>query len=85
MVPRSRGEPPVPMRETGIVAYHCTKGDHCQSTPRNGLGTLTIHEGHWAYCHADPVVGRHEWSATGGVILEELQMPNHDRSLLARS
>lgn len=73
------------MRDSGIVSYHCTRPDHCRQAPRNGLGTLTIHEGAWAYCHADPVSGEHEWGATGGVILGELLMPNHDRSLLASS
>jgi hypothetical protein len=42
---------------------------------KNGAAVdhLTVHEGEWAYCPSNARTDGHDWKATGGVTLGEIQ------------
>lgn len=51
-----------------LVHFRCASSKHADT---QSFGTLTIHDGQWAYCGSDEKAG-HDWRATGGVIFERL-------------
>jgi hypothetical protein len=55
------------------IGYVCWARAHLD---RNGalVDHLTIHDKEWAYCPMDVRKGGHDWKATGGVSLSELEM-----------
>ena len=60
---------------TSRISYTCSVEDHRKRPSRIGFGTLTVHEGGWAYCVADVMDG-HAWNETGDVTFETLLMRN---------
>ena len=54
-----------------MVGYVCAAATHFVANGQ--VDHLTIHEREWAYCPGDVRMGEHEWKATGGSTLTELQ------------
>ena len=55
------------------IAFVCVTPAHLG---KNGalVDHLTVHEREWAYCPSDVRTGEHDWKATGGVALAELEI-----------
>jgi hypothetical protein len=55
------------------IGFICVAGAHLQ---KNGhlVDHLTIHESDWAYCPSNVRTDGHDWEATGGVSLGELEI-----------
>jgi hypothetical protein len=55
------------------VGFLCTASAHLQ---KNGalVDHLTIHETDWAYCPSNVRTSGHEWKATGGVSMGDLEI-----------
>jgi hypothetical protein len=55
------------------VGFVCVETAHLG---KNGalVDHLTLHEGDWAYCPFDVRAGAHEWKATGGISMGELEI-----------
>ncbi len=55
------------------IALVCVTPAHQR---KNGalVDHLTVHEREWAYCPSDVRKGEHDWEATGGVALAELEI-----------
>ena len=55
------------------VGFMCVAPAHLD---KNGavVDHLTIHETDWAYCPSNVRTGGHDWKATGGVSLGELEI-----------
>jgi hypothetical protein len=55
------------------IGFVCMSSAHLSA---NGAlaDHLTIHEKEWAYCPSDIRSNGHDWQATGGVTLGELQI-----------
>ena len=55
------------------VGFVCTAPSHLE---KNGalVDHLTIHETAWAYCPLDARAGGHDWKATGGVSMGDLEI-----------
>lgn len=50
-----------------LVHFECVAGAHQRNATPERQGTITIHEGRWAYCHGALAEADHEWVSTGGV------------------
>jgi hypothetical protein len=58
---------------TARIGFLCRASAHLD---KNGalVDQLTVHEREWAYCPKDARGDGHEWKATGGVSLGELEI-----------
>jgi hypothetical protein len=59
------------------------RGDHRRTVAHDGIGTLTIHAGEWAYCHAEATTTPHAWLWIGAVELATLKNSDHNDERLA--
>ena len=56
----------------GSVRFVCTAQAHMSQSPKL-VDHLTIHEQQWAYCPYDARASEHEWRATGGASIGEIE------------
>ncbi len=55
------------------VAFVCSAPAH--RSQAGSVDKLTVHEGQWAFCPYDAKAQGHQWDATGGRPLFELEDP----------
>ena len=55
------------------IAFLCRAPDHLQKNVAF-VGHLTVHEKQWAYCPSNVRTDGHDWKATGGVTMGELEI-----------
>jgi hypothetical protein len=64
------------MRETA-VDFVCTRAEH--RTRASTFGTLTVHDGKWAYCPAEGITEEHQWSPVYGAVMARLRIAARQR------
>jgi hypothetical protein len=57
-----------------LIDFICTAPAHRPRHDGQHASTVTVHQGHWAYCDSTAEDG-HEWVESGGVPLEALRDP----------
>jgi hypothetical protein len=56
------------------VAFVCVAQTHLVNNGATAADHITIHETAWAYCPSDVRADGHDWKATGGVTLGEIEI-----------
>ncbi|HUQ16239.1 MAG TPA: hypothetical protein VM070_00465 [Candidatus Saccharimonadales bacterium] len=60
------------MQASELVHWQCVRPEHRRAAATGAGATLTIHQGEWARCPAEPSSGDHEWRRVAGQALRSL-------------